>query len=152
MNQIQILKMTNCDLNEIITNLYENFGSTWNYEIFESELSNTNSSYIVCKKNNEIIGFAGITKLYDEAHIMNISTHIKHRKLGIGTLLLQELIKIATSENLKLLTLEVRKSNVAAQNLYKKFNFEIVGIRKNYYHLKESNQTEDAIIMSLNIN
>ena len=58
--------------------------------------------------------------------------------------MLEELINIAKERKLKDITLEVNVNNIPAINLYKKYNFKEVGIRKKYY-----NNTDDAIIMTL---
>ena len=68
----------------------------------------------------------------------------KYRKNGIGSMLISEMIKTAVTLKLELLTLEVRKSNIAAQGLYKKYGFDIIGERKRYY----SDNGEDAWIMT----
>lgn len=149
MTQTKITKMNIADLDEIEPYLLDKFGSTWNYKIFESELSSDNTFYIVLKYDNKIIGFAGISIQYDEAHIMTINTHFDFRNKGFGSLLLEELIKFAKKQKLDKLTLEVRESNLNAQNLYKKYNFKIVGTRKNYYNILKSNSKENAIIMDL---
>ena len=77
---------------------------------------------------------------------MNIVTKKNKRNLGIGTLLLQELINISTQKKLKSITLEVNEKNIPAIKLYEKFNFEKVGIRKKYY-----NNTDSAILMTFYI-
>ena len=87
--------------------------------------------------------------MYDEGHIMTINVDKDFRRLKIGSLLLKKLIELSKEHNLKLLTLEVRSSNIAAQNLYKKYGFLCVGLRKNYYKIHNSNLKEDAIIMTL---
>lgn len=66
---------------------------------------------------------------------------------GIASELLQTLIDYAKSINIHDILLEVRKSNISAQNLYEKFNFKHIGIRKEYY----SNNLEDALIYKLSI-
>lgn len=128
---INIRKMTISDLENIKNILSSQFDDFWNYNILKEELLSKNSKYIVAILNNEIVGFAGVKVLLDEADIMNIVIKKDYRKKGIGTLLLQELINIAS--NLNYITLEVNEENNPAINLYKKFGFEIAGIRKNYY-------------------
>lgn len=128
---INIRKMTISDLENIKNILSSQFDDFWNYNILKEELLSKNSKYIVVILNNEIVGFAGVKVLLDEADIMNIVIKKDYRKKGIGTLLLQELINIAS--NLNYITLEVNEENNPAINLYKKFGFEIAGIRKNYY-------------------
>ena len=66
------------------------------------------------------------------------------RKLGIGSALLQHLINFSKEQDASSITLEVNENNVSAINLYKKYHFEQVGLRKKYY-----NNTDNAILMSL---
>ena len=66
--------MTLADLNSIKNNLISEFDDFWNYNILKEELDNNNSNYIMAKLNNEIIGFAGIKIILNEADIMNIVT------------------------------------------------------------------------------
>ena len=74
-----------------------------------------------------------------------LTTHKFGRKIVInGSMLISEMIKTAITLKLELLTLEVRKSNIAAQGLYKKYGFDIIGERKRYY----SDNGEDAWIMT----
>ena len=78
---------------------------------------------------------------------MNIVTKTSKRHLGIGTKLLEAIIKEAKKQNLKTITLEVNEKNTYAIDLYeKKFNFKRIGLRKKYY-----NNTDDAILMSMGI-
>lgn len=136
--------MTITDLDSIKDNLYTDFDDFWSYNIFKSELENENSKYIIAILNNEIIGFAGIWQVIDEAHITNIVVRKDFRKLGIGSLLLEKLIDICKNlESINSITLEVNEDNITAQKLYEKFNFKILGRRKNYYNNKA------AIIMTL---
>lgn len=141
--QIKITKMDLSDLDKISDILYSDFDDFWNYNIFKTELLNTNSRYLVATIKDEIVGFAGITICVDEADITNIVTKKIYRNNGIATLLLKELINISKELNLSTITLEVAESNFPAINLYTKFNFENCGLRKNYY-----NNTENAIIMT----
>lgn len=143
-NNINVENMTVSDLDSIKEILYTDFDDSWNYNVFKSELENENSKYIVAKINNEIIGFAGIWQVIDEAHITNIVIKKNFRNLGIGSLLLEKLIDICKiSKTINSITLEVNENNVIAQKLYEKFNFKVLGKRKNYYNGKA------AIIMTL---
>jgi len=142
---IKIRAMNISDLNSIKDILLTDFDDFWNYNIFKSELENENCKYIVATLNDEIIGFAGIWQVVDEAHITNIVTKKTHRNQGIGNLLLENLINICKNlENINLITLEVNEENIIAQKLYKKFGFGVVGKRKKYY-----NNEKSAIIMTI---
>jgi len=139
--------MTISDLNSIKDILTIEFDDFWNYNIFKSELENENSKYIVALLDNEIVGFAGIWQVLDEAHITNIVTKKTYRNQGIGSLLLKNLITICkNSKETNSITLEVNEENIIAQELYKKFGFKILGERKKYYNNKKS-----AIIMTLEL-
>ena len=138
---MEICKMTIKDLDYI--NL-ENFDDFWTYNILKKEILSDSSYYIIAKDGNNIIGFAGINFILDESHIANIVTKKDKRNLGIGSRLLENLIAKA-NETSSLITLEVNVNNKSAIHLYQKYGFDILGIRKKYYH----NQ-DDAYIMTKN--
>jgi len=92
----------------------------------------------------EIIGFAGFWVMAEEAHITSIAVRKIHRRRGIGELLLISLIDLASDLKAHLITLEVRASNIAAQNLYYKYGFAQIGLRCHYY----TDNREDALIMT----
>ena len=71
-NNINISVMNTQDLENIKDTLEKDFDDFWNYNIFKSEIENPNSTYFVVKINNEIVGFAGILIIIDEADITNI--------------------------------------------------------------------------------
>ena len=91
-----------------------------------------------------IAGFAGIWVLADEAHITNIAVRERYQRRGIGELLLISIIDMAKKLKADIMTLEVRASNTAAQDLYYKYNFKQVGVRRAYY----TDNREDGILMS----
>ena len=142
---IKIEKMSLNDLENIKNILISDFDDFWNYNILKDELESENSIYIVAKSNNEIIGFAGIKILLDEADIMNIVTKKCYRNQGIGTLLLKTLISISKNLNLHSLSLEVNEENKIAIHLYENLGFKNIGIRKNYY------KSKNGKIMALNL-
>ena len=71
-NHLNISIMNLQELEAIHDILEKDFDNFWNYSIFKSELENPHSVYFVVKKNHEIIGFAGILIVFDEADITNI--------------------------------------------------------------------------------
>ena len=109
----------------------------FNYNrFFSHELPKSGKQYI--------IGFAGFWIMAGEAHLTNIAVRELHRRQGIGELLLIFAIDLATELNARIITLEVRVSNTAAQSLYYKYGFTQAGLRHNYY----IDNKEDAVIMS----
>lgn len=145
-NNVEISKMTLSDFDRIKDILISDFDDFWNTNTFFNELQAENSYYLVAKINNEIVGFAGIKFILDEADIMNIVTKKNKRNLGIGFSILKKLIYISKEKGIKKLTLEVNEKNLAAIHLYEKLGFMQIAIRKNYY-----NNIDDAIIMQLSL-
>ena len=90
-----------------------------------------------------IVGYAGIWVMTDEAHITTIASHPDVRGQGVGELLLVALIHRAIEIGARWMTLEVRASNSVAQNLYRKYTFKEMGVRRRYY----SDNGEDALVM-----
>jgi len=96
------------------------------------------------EKEPQILGYAGMWIMADEAHITSIASNKNQRHQGIGEGLLICLIEMAMKYQARIVTLEVRVSNQTAQNLYYKFGFDNLGNRKGYY----LDNKEDAVIMS----
>lgn len=141
--EIEILPMVLSDLDLIKQDLETCFDSFWKESILRQELQNPNSSYLIAKQGNEIVGFGGIWNSGDQIHITNLVTRIDKRQQGIGEKLLVSLISLARTFLLPSITLEVNSNNKIAIHLYQKYGFEILGIRKKYYYHKE-----DAFIMT----
>lgn len=140
--KIDIKEMTFQDILSIEEGFLENFDKFWDIKILKDDFQSESSKYIVAKTGSEVIGFAGIKRLLDEADIMNIVVRTNIRHLGVGSLLLEELIHLAQNLNCNLMTLEVNENNTPAIRLYEKYGFERIGFRKKYY-----NNTDNAIIM-----
>lgn len=136
---LTIKRMLENDLDLIDITKFDDF---WNMNILKEDLKSDSSIYITSKYEDEIVGFAGINLILDEAHIANIVVRKDKRNLGIGSKLLEELINIAKTKA-KLITLEVSEENPIAISLYKKYGFETLGKRKKYYFNKY-----DAYIMT----
>lgn len=131
------------DLNNIKDILYSDFDDFWDYDTLKEELQCSSSFFKVVKNDDVIIGFAGFKVILDEADIMNIVVKKDYRHNKVGSILLQNLVSFAKSLNLKTITLEVNENNLFAIQLYNKFDFRSIGIRKNYY-----DGINNAIIMS----
>jgi ribosomal-protein-alanine N-acetyltransferase len=96
-------------------------------------------------RDDEVItGFAGFWVMVDEAHITSIATREAYQRQGIGELMLQSIIDLATGRKARIVTLEVRVSNTVAQGLYTRYGFSQVDLRRGYY----TDNREDAIVMS----
>lgn len=92
---------------------------------------NAFSHILIYAKDNEILGFLDYSKMYENMEINYIYVKEEYRKKGVATELLNYMI---TNNNFNNITLEVNIKNLNAINLYKKFDFKIINIRKNYYN------------------
>jgi len=94
--------------------------------------------------SQRVLGFIGVWLLVGEAHIVTVAVREAYRRMGIGERLLIAAVEIALAHDQEVVTLEVRKSNEAAQLLYEKYGFSRVGLRKRYY----TDNGEDAVLMT----
>ena len=90
-----------------------------------------------------VLAYAGMWFVLDEAHVCNVAVHPECRRMGYGRRIFEALEQLAKDNSMSMMTLEVRRSNLPAQNLYHACGFLDVGYRKRYY---EDNK-EDALIM-----
>ncbi|MFA5577538.1 MAG: ribosomal protein S18-alanine N-acetyltransferase [Tissierellaceae bacterium] len=139
---IAIRRMEERDLDRIMEIEEDSFTSPWPKNSFLLEItSNQLARYIVAELDGLVVGYGGIWLIIDEGHITNIAVESKYRGLGLGKKLVEGLIDICIDRKIRAMTLEVRRSNTAAQGLYRKYGFKDSGIRPNYY------ADEDALIM-----
>lgn len=137
------LQMKDCEA--VFEIARESLPEHWSLSGVQDVLKYDNNIYYVarCMETDEIVGFAGIMIVADEAELLNIAVKAPVRDKGIGELLLTQVIWSAKERNAVRMLLEVRESNEKAIHLYKKKLFTVLGKRKAYY----SNPTEDAVIM-----
>lgn len=119
------------------------FVSHWSKQTFIDELSSENGHYITLNDNGKILGYTGFRFVLDEGHITTLAVDKKKRKKGIGTKLIEQLLKDAKDAGLGKLFLEVRQSNIPAQKIYKKLGFKVIDRRREYYQ----HPVEDALVM-----
>jgi len=127
------------------------FAQPWSLDSFKRELMLPFSRIMVAAPgaigaDRQLAGFLCRWLVADECHILNVAVHPELRRGGVGTALMAEVINEAKAKNIRLVTLEVRRSNVAARSLYRKLTFEERRLRSNYY-----GPGEDAIVMELQL-
>ena len=123
----------------------ESFSTPWPAHAYRNELeTNRLAHYIVARCGDDIVGFAGMWLLVDEAHVTTFATRRAWRRQGIGERLLLALLDLSAARGAHEATLEVRPSNMPARRLYEKYGFKNVGVRTRYY----SDNNEDALIMT----
>ena len=138
------------DLDEVLEIEQASFPRPWTRGMFESELRNPVSFSYTLKVRpqdgkEEIGGYVVLWVVHGEAHILNIAVNPKYRGRGIATRLMQLMLELMKRNLVYEVFLEVRVSNMAARNLYKRFGFRESFIRKKYYG------DEDAIVMVLDL-
>lgn len=121
--------------------IHPNFKS--NYQ--EDSLFNDYTKILVYKNDVEIIGFIHFEIMYETVNILNIVVKPTERNKNIATLLIDNMISELCNKEIENIMLEVSTKNIAAINLYKKFNFEIINTRKKYY------DGQDAYVMERRI-
>ena len=142
-NEYQIRRMTMEDVDGVAAVEAATFPTPWSRDAFASEMRNVAARYLVAEKDGRIIGYAGAWIILDESHITNIAVLRDERGQGIGRALTAALLQYLSNLGAAYATLEVRKSNEIAQNLYKSLGFIKLGVRKRYYE----DNGEDALIM-----
>lgn len=145
MNDLQIERLTEEHIPEIMAIEQRAYTAPWSDVSFRAELTNHMAVYLVLKQNGRMIGYAGEWLVIDEAHITTLAVAPERQRKGFGEVLLIELLVQAVQAGMTRATLEVRMSNEAAQKLYEKYGFKTVAIRKAYY-----SDREDACVMWLN--
>lgn len=161
--------MRSADIPEVAAIDQMSFNPPWSARSYQFEVTESTYSYMVVleysedkpvpawrrlvpglnggNSGHEIVGYGGMWHIMDEAHISTIATHPNHRGRGWGEVLLAGMIRRGINLNAVQVVLEVRVSNHTAQNLYKKYSFETVATKHNYYH----SNNEDAYEMHLNL-
>jgi ribosomal-protein-alanine N-acetyltransferase len=141
------------DVPEVVAIESHSFPSRWPDGAYLQELEgNPNAIYFVARllrlatpwRHAPVIGYAGLWMQHDEAHICTLAVDARYRRRGVGRRLLVRLLDSALERNADIATLEVRAGNVAAQELYRRFGFDVVGERRRYY----TDTGEDALIMT----
>ncbi len=141
---VVLTPMTRRDVRGVMHIEEQVYPRPWTAPLFLSELAMPSTrAYFVARVGRRIVGYAGLMVSFEDAHVTNIAVDPEWQRHGIATRLLVALAREALARGVQHLTLEVRTSNTAAKNLYRRFGFAPVGVRKNYY--PETN--EDAIVM-----
>ena len=139
-----ISEMTSGDLGEVCRIENEVFPNPWPQSAFESDIANDGTySPVVRDSSGSIIGYACLMVVADEAHLTNIAVSNEHRRRGIGSMLMDDVLSKAEREGCRAVFLEVRNSNLDARDFYLRYGFTELYRRKRYYR----RPTEDALVL-----
>ncbi len=141
---VEIVPMKRRHLRSVVRIEAKVYPRPWSHSLFVSELAlRSTRAYFVAKVGREIVGYAGLMMSMTDGHVTTIAVDPAWHRHGIGTRLLLALAHEGIERNATALTLEVRLSNRGAQQMYKRFGFTPVGVRKGYY----ADTGEDALVM-----
>jgi ribosomal-protein-alanine N-acetyltransferase len=137
------------DLQKVLEIEKQSFTVPWTQDLFFSELTkNRYARYFVLEKSNEVVGYLGLWHKGSNFHITNIAIAEKVRRKGYGEKLLKFIEKIAAISRIRKISLEVRRSNCIAQDMYKKYGYNVMRVLRNYYQ----EEREDALVMEKKLN
>ena len=138
--------MTASDLDAIMAIERVNFPFPWTEGNFKDSM---NSGYmcLVMEQGKQLMGYAVLMMVLDEAHLLNISVAQSHQGQGWGRYLLVQMMEMGREKGGLNMFLEVRPSNHSALGLYESMGFNEMGIRPGYY--PAHNGREDAVLMGM---
>ena len=132
------------DLKKVLEIEKQSFPFPWTYDLFFSELTrNIYARYFVLEEDNEVVGYLGLWHKGRSFHITNIAITEKLRRKGYGEKFLKFIEKVAANYRIKKISLEVRRSNCIAQDMYRKYGYKVMRVLRNYYQ----EEKEDALVM-----
>ena len=144
MSELEIRLAGERDLDEVHRIEVESFPVPWRREFFASELDASGRYSLVAVRSGSVIGYVFAMWIFDEMHINKIAVTETERRRGIADALMDRCVAFARETGVTLLSLEVRKSNMGAQEFYRQRGFEASYVRPKYYP-----DGEAAVVMSL---
>jgi ribosomal-protein-alanine N-acetyltransferase len=142
--EVHVMPMRRRHLRSVVRIEGQVYPRPWSHSLFVSELAlRATRAYFAAKVGRDVVGYAGLMMSMSDGHVTTIAVDPAWQRHGIGTRLLVAVAREAIARDATALTLEVRLSNHGAQELYKRFGFTAVGVRKGYY----ADTGEDALVM-----
>jgi len=142
--QVSVVAMRRRHLRGVLHIEQQAYPRPWSMSLFLSELALRSSrAYFVARVGREVVGYAGLMMVLDDGHITTVAVDPQWRRRGVAKRLVIAVCREAIERGAEALTLEVRLSHHGAQDLYRRFGFRPVGVRKGYYQ----ETGEDALVM-----
>jgi len=146
--RIEMLPMNTGDLDDVLAIENAVYPFPWTRGNFADSLAAGYSAW-VCRIGGELVGYAVVMMVLDEAHLLNISVDARRQGMGFGARLLRHAMAIARTLGASAMLLEVRPSNARALQLYRHFGFVSIGVRKAYYPAVEGREDAQVLTHSL---
>jgi ribosomal-protein-alanine N-acetyltransferase len=140
--------MTLDDLDDVLRIEYAIYPFPWTRGNFLDSLYSRYDTWVLRNGEGELIGYFLLMVAVDESHLLNVTVGTPWQGRGIGLALLNKAVEVARGKSVGSVLLEVRPSNTRALEVYERFGFTRIGLRKNYYPAHHNNR-EDAIVMRL---
>lgn len=149
-NLLHVRDMLSDDLEQVLVIERHAHVSPWARLSFDESLTKQYICRVVeNSQDNQILAYLIVCPVADELHILNIAAAPQFQGLGLGHVLMQEIVDLAMAQSLRKIFLEVRASNEVAQSLYVKWQFNQIALRKRYYSVVDATNTsqrEDALV------
>ncbi|WP_242345137.1 ribosomal protein S18-alanine N-acetyltransferase [Anaeromyxobacter terrae] len=149
--RLEFRRMQPEDLDRVVDIERAGFRNPWSRELLARELDHAWSHIVLAVDRDagaeRVLGYIVFWLVHDELHVLNIATAIEARRRGVGRALMLEAHGAGKDRGAVVATLEVRRSNAPALELYRSLGYRQVGIRPNYYQ----EEGEDAIVMILDL-
>ncbi len=139
--------MSESDLPQVLAIEQVSFPLPYSKNLFLMELNLNIAHLVVACEGETILGYMDFWHVDTELTVINVAVHPQSRGLGVGSYLMEYLIKYGTEYKVEQVFLDVRESNTAAIALYKKFGLKPIDVRRGYYQDNE----EDALVMELKL-
>lgn len=121
----------------------ENFTDAWSEESLGSTFEYDYNHLLIEEKEGRVVGYIIYADIQGDAELLRIAVDKRYRRTGIGNKLMKDMISELVDAGTDRISLEVRAHNLPAIALYKKYGFEEIFVRENYYH----NPDDDALIL-----
>ena len=142
MNDIILRPLAEADLPAVLMIEESSFSSPWTRAGFVHELQNPHSYSTIAERAGEVLGYLCSWHVADEVQILNIAVQTNSRRQGVAERLLRHVLEAGQRRGAQSANLEVRRGNLPARQLYEKFGFREVAVRRGYYA-----DGEDALLM-----
>lgn len=139
---MEIRKMTAQDIPQMAMLEKACFSTPWSEKAFTHELESPIALWLVATEGTQVAGYVGAQISFDEADMMNLAVREDYRRQHLGSQLVQRLVAELKENDVRSLSLEVRRSNTPAIRLYETMGFVQVGCRRGYYR----DPREDGLI------
>lgn len=133
MDDIVIAPASDADLDAVHRLETLCFPAPWRREFFESEMEAAGRLNLVAKRDGRVIGYLFAMWFFDEMHVNKIAVEENERRRGIALRLMQQCTDFAEMHEIRSISLEVRESNIGAQEFYRSLDFERLYVRPRYY-------------------